>query len=204
MDGDFGNIIGFLIFAAIAVMSIVGKIREQRKTGEQEHEQAPEEEEPSLDELPELVRRMIRGSVEPEPEHRETERPKTVVEPSPIPKQTVRPVVEEVRRDWSVDKTPVTPPPVPPERWEGPYEPPVQPPRQSKRIRRQQQEAAKVIKTPPPAPKPPLTPKKPLQPRRSTGSMRLAKLFSDKNRVRNGILYQEILGPPKALRDRPE
>ena len=203
MDGDFGNIIGFLIFAAIAVMSIFSKIREQRKTGEEEHEQEHEEETSSLDELPELVRRMIRGGVDAEPAHPEPERPKTVEEPAPIPKQTLRPVVEELRRNWTTEQAPVAPP-VPPEGWEGPYEPPVQPPRQSKRIRRQQEEAANVNQAPLPAPNPPAPPKKPLQARRSTGSVRLANLFADKNLVRNGILYQEILGPPKALRDRPE
>jgi hypothetical protein len=203
MDGDFGNIIGFLIFAAIAVLSIFSKIREQRKTGEEVQEQEHEEETPSLDELPELVRRMIRGGVEAEPEHPEPERHKTAEKTSPTPIQTLRPVVEELRRNWTTEKAPVTPP-VPPEGWEGPYEAPVQPPRQSKRIRRQQQEAEKVKAVSPPVSKPTAPPKKAMKAPRTTAAVRLANLFADKNLVRNGILYQEILGPPKALRDRPE
>jgi hypothetical protein len=195
MEGDFGNIIGFLIFAVIAVLSIINKIREQRKAGEEQ----PEEHEPSLEDLPELARRLLYG--DKEPDKAEAEPAKTA--PPPVSEQPVmRPVILEVPRRTlaETEKAPATPP-VPPEGWEGPYEPPVQPPRMSKRQRKQQEAAAKQKKIPQPAPKaqPPVvtTPK----PRRSTGPVRLDTLFATKNQVRNGILYYEILGPPKALRE---
>lgn len=209
------ELLGFLIFAAIALVSLVGKLREQRKPSQETESEGPIA---RPEDLPEATRRMLFGdSMEP---------------PLAVPRgeSPPEPPVAVPRREPPPRQTPPPRRAVAPERPVPPLRAPAAPPRRieprpvlrptaadvQRELRRtmqralQQTQVRQAVRRPPPVFEeehegPPPEAPKPAQPtKRRRAEQRTAPLrgfLRDINDVRRGIILQEILGPPKSLRD---
>jgi len=209
------ELLGFLVFVAIALVSLVGKLREQRKQS-----QETESERPKMrpEDLPEATRRMFFGdSMEP---------------PVAIPRgeSSPEPPVAVPRREPPRLQTPPPRRAAAPERPVPPVRTPEAPPRRieaqpvlrptaadiQRELRRTMQRAfqqtplRQAVRRPPPVVEeeregpPPEAPKPAKPPKRHRAEERPApfgRLLGDLSDVRRGIILQEILGPPKSLRD---
>ena len=216
------NLLGFIIFLVIIVISIINKIRTESSSGEKlpERRNRPV----SMEDIPEATRRMLYGDggdiPVAKPRTAETEHRRTAPPPHPVAARWVE--VEQVptRTPEPVAFTqapPAAPPraPQPAPRQSAP--PPMRQPMQQT-VRRQPQQTM-----PPPAPRPVRRPVRQVQqapPRRVVEKPRkrapqaqpvptrpvsagigLIGLLSTKNELARGILVREILGPPKAFED---
>jgi hypothetical protein len=213
------NLLGFIIFLVIIVISIINKIRTEGSSGENMPERRSRP--ISMEDIPEATRRMLYGDGSDipvaKPRTSETEHRYTPVTPHPV-----------TARQVEVDIAPPKPPepfvqarPVPPRAPQPvPYRPASPPMRQpmQQTMRSQPQQTM-----PPPASRPVRHPVRQVQqapprrvaepPRKKTPQQQpvpvrpapvrigLVGLLSTKNELARGILVREILGPPKAFED---
>ncbi len=209
------ELLGFLVFAVIALVSFVGKLREQRKQSQEAESERPKVR--PMD-LPEATRRMLYGdSMEPPvavPRGESSPEP-----PVAVPRREPPPLHTPPPRRTAAPERPVPPvrtPAAPPRRIEAP---PVLRPTAAdiqhelrRAIQRafQQTPVRQAVRRPPPVSeeereRPPVKAPKPAQPpkrrRAEERAAPLRRLLGDLNDVRRGIILQEILGPPKSLRD---
>lgn len=200
------DIIGFLIFVGIVAVSIIGKIKSERKAAEERKQQ------PSppltLDELPETTRRMLYGEGDiivatprqtaPRPE---PSVPRPAAPPPPVPARQI--VVERPRPVMAPQ-----PPRVPPVRT-------ATPPRQQ--LQRPQQQRRFPVQAPPaparPHPQPsrapgreqPVAARSEVHPAKSARSSRapgrekLIQALHCRSGLTQAVLLREILGPPRAF-----
>ncbi len=212
------NILGFLVFVVIVVVSILNKIATERKAA---REQLEEQDRPkTLDELPEATRRMILGDGEiivarPRGGQYESEAPRArpAVERQPVPARRVtmetapaapqsvparrvpvemRPALEQTRRQQAptVARSPL-------QQQDRPRPPrPQASGQQATRAARQRPEPQRARA---PIARKPVAVKKaaPARPRKQG----VAGLLHSKNELARAMLLREILGPPKALED---
>ena len=209
------DLIGFLVFAAIAGFSIFSKYREQKKAEEVAKERRLRK---RPEDLPERTRKMLYGEsgVPPkrggEPTYR-TARERTAPSPTPqrqaappVRRQERRPIEErhtvlsneefEVREKRAQAQRTLE------EMW-----------RQAKaaeeRARRKQQKAQRrqqqrEATPPPPPPKPKPQPARRPEPARATRGQRqrqLAAMFGSRGALRAGIIMSEVLSPPVSFRE---
>lgn len=219
-----GDWLGIVIFLAIAIVSILGKLQEsKKKNGEEEWPDSPSIE---PEDLPEPIRRMLYGDRDrpvptakpaqsteskrakaesvpaptPAPVRRPTPRPVTVAPPPAKPRQMQFPVAQQTA-------TPQTPRPAAP-RIPGDDE---TRPRMQPLIQKPTPPVPpKVAVPPPPKPAAPTMVKPPeagqliKAARAADASVRpIANpwLFKDKADLRRAIVLSEILAPPLALRE---
>jgi hypothetical protein len=236
------QLVGFIIFAAIAIGSWVLKAREQRQEAERRRQRADQADTQEVD-LPEATRRMLYGdeavpTARPKRDHHETgesedEEGWRPVAPPPRPQpQPVR--REEPRRQPVQQQRPQQAQPASPRRglqdlWQEAQR------RIEEELERQQQPLPQAA----PAPRPPAIPKQVRRPethlqrytreeeqalerRRKEERQRhkreaalavqweldraarrkasLMHMLTNLEDVRRGVVMQEVLGPPKALR----
>lgn len=209
------TIIGFLVFVAIVVISIVNNIATERKAAKKKNEKKPART-TSFDELPEATRRTLFGDGEiivARPRQAQTEKQ----EQRPVPARRVP--LEEARptpKPVSARSVPVG---------DMPQEPRVQPtarpvqqqPLGTQTLRRQpQQQRQRTVPAAQPR-KPDVRPRKTEQPRRTKPVQKpvvarkpapalpraqgLSALLQSTNDMVRGMVLREILGPPKAFED---
>ena len=209
--------VGLIIFAAIVVLSLIGKAREAARRADEEGTTGPSQ---PLD-LPDEVRQRLRDrhdvrTAQPAaPQDVEAEDDGWSVVPPPAPQRPLvqqRPVrpapprpqrptpVQTQRRVVVQRATPQGPPPPPPApRRQAPTRPPSprqRPARPTQVQRPKRREGPRPTRKQPRAPRPPQP--RGRRPVQAATPQRI--LFENLDDVRRGIVLAEILGPPKALR----
>lgn len=211
------DIIGFLIFIVIVAVSIIGKIKQDRKSAEEDADRPVRP--MSMEELPEATRRMLFGDRDGDiiiarPKHAEPakdewvpvtqienpppgrqvayERPVTAP-PPPAPQrpQPVRPVpTQTVQRQYPQPQKPPHPAPR-----QSQARPPQRPaPRQPVPQQRRQAppQTTRTVK-------PPAAQEITLQPSRNASAKNVLTLMKSRQGLSQGILLREVLGPPRAF-----
>lgn len=199
------DLIGFLIFVGIVAISVLGKLKTNRKVSEEREQRSPSP--LTLDDLPETTRRMLYGEgdiIVATPKH--TPRQELFVPPQapPPPPTPARQIVVERPRPVMAPQPPRIQP-VSQGATGRPHVAPAQPQRQ--RFQQQRRRPAQPV----PAsatPSQPLPARKPDAVPRPAGSAcsprtRGQEVFAHELQCRSGlaraILLREILGPPRAF-----
>ncbi len=215
------NILGFLVFVAIVVISILNKIATERKAGREELDELDEQERPqSLDELPEATRRMIFGDgdiivAKPRggPYESAAPTPRAAVERQPVPARRIAmETPPAASRSAPARRVPVEVRPASAGQMRQQPAPTVaRPPLQQQsrtrqprpQHRQQAQHAARQRLEPPPTRRAPA--RKPVAVKKAAPArprpQGIAEMLHSKNELARAVLLREILGPPKAFED---
>ncbi|NLV43279.1 MAG: hypothetical protein GXY07_02125 [Candidatus Hydrogenedentes bacterium] len=206
------DIIGFLIFVGIVAVSIIGKIKSERKTAEERNQQ------PSppltLDELPETTRRMLYGEgdiIVATPRQTAPRPEPSVPRPAPPPPVPARQIVVERPRPVMAPQAPR----VPPVRTAAP--PRQQPAASHQQLQRPQQQRRYPAQSPPAPARPQPQPSRPpgreqpvaarsnarpsgsVRSSRAPGREKLVQTLQCRSGLAQAVLLREILGPPRAF-----
>lgn len=206
------DIIGFLIFVGIVAVSIIGKIKSERKAAEERKQQ------PSppltLDELPETTRRMLYGEgdiIVATPRQTAPRPEPSVPRPAAPPPVPARQIVVERPRPVMAPQ----PPRVPPARTAAP--PRQQPAASQQQLQRPQQQRRYPAQSPPAPARPqpqhsrapgreqPVAARSEVHPAKSArsprtpGQEKLIQALRCRSGLTQAVLLREILGPPRAF-----
>lgn len=196
------DLIGFVIFLAIAVLSIISKMRSDKKSAEEPRE----ERKGGLENLPETTRRMLFGDGEiivAKP--RRVEPPEPSAQPKAMPMQPhqERPAHRETRPVRPTPVQPAFPRPAPAPKRAAPPPPPRRPAAPARKVAARSpapREPEEGAYRPKPSAVSPQPAARPLPAGRTApGFLSLCS----RHELARAILLREVLGPPRALEDLP-